>query len=178
LPYGTPENGTAAHQDQDDPNQYSNSTCGVQALPDQGSPTGSHAHHAPAAKRRRVDSAVAAENAASAGGGQQRRPEAPDQDAERMSSGARTSTSGVSARPAEGAPSFRQPRTNPIDHIFQFHKVRSLPRHAHALAGVLPKIHAMASGLRPKQSAHVTADSSLPSVQNVVTSQHNEVLWN
>lgn len=67
---------------------------------------------APASKRRRVDRRGAADG---------RQGGSPDQDAERLASGAQASTaSGARPRPASAA--FGQPRTNPIDHIFQFHK--------------------------------------------------------
>lgn len=84
-------------QDQDNPQHYSNSTCGVHIIPEADDATG-----LPPAKRLKKSSSGRA-----------------DPHMERRHSGGQATTSGQ----APGRP-IGQSLTNPIDHIFQFHKVR------------------------------------------------------
>lgn len=87
-------------QDQDNPQHYSNSTCGVHIIPEPEDT------EQPPSKRLKRGSGLLESQAAA--------------DAERLGSGALATSSGQApVRPI--GPS----RTNPIDHIFQFHKVRT-----------------------------------------------------
>lgn len=87
-------------QDQDNPQHYSNSTCGVHIIPEPEDT------EQPPSKRLKRGSGHMESQAAA--------------DAERLGSGALATSSGQ----APGRP-IGQSRTNPIDHIFQFHKART-----------------------------------------------------
>lgn len=94
-----------AVQDQDNPQHYSNSTCGVHIIPEP-----EVAAEQPPSKRLKRSSGqpTAEENAKK----------------ERRDSGALALSSGQAPGRAIG-----QSRTNPIDHIFQFHKVSTMKTH-------------------------------------------------
>ena len=113
-------------QSWDDPHQYENTTCGVRLDPEQQRhhqqqrPAEDAPNQAPPLKRQRtgdpqgegLDTVAQAERTAEAARG----TESQSRIGERVASGAAASTSGRRQGTA--------PQTNPIDHIFQFHKVR------------------------------------------------------
>ena len=117
-------------QGQDDPKQYSNSTCGVHLMSSQPAASSSAAAERPAKRRRRQDGQLTGSelHASSTGAA----------DLARHASG-HISADETHAMPAiheeahaessqQGHPA--SPRTagvNPIDHIFQFHKASSHP---------------------------------------------------